>query len=439
MPKSKAKNNVHRLGIIEKLYLAILVVIFGGIVLHAPLSVGISALLPDYALLAKSWKEVLILVAAVLALAVLYRKGQLNILKEPLLIGIGVYIALHIVSVLAFYQGAAASAAGLAIDLRYLLFFSLVYICMRLYPEYRRLFIKVVVAGAFIVGTFAILQVTVLPYDFLKYLGYSKDTIIPYLVIDQNYDFVRINSTLRGPNPLGAYATIVLSAIVAWFVAVRKPITKNKLLAVAVLFIGSGTALWASYSRSALVAAAVAVCVVLVLTFARRLTFKMWVGVAAMLLIVAIGVVATKGSGFLSNVLLHDNPTSVVETTSNEGHIESLVEGTQRLFVQPFGAGVGSTGSASFLGDTPFVLENQYLFVAHEVGWLGLIVFLLLFVGVMNRLWARRKDWLALGVFASGIGLFLIGLLLPVWVDDTVAIIWWGLAAVAIGSRGKYE
>lgn len=439
MPKSKAKNTAHHLGVIEKLYLAVLLVIFGGIVLHAPLSVGISALLPDYALLAKSWKEILILVATVLALAVLYRKGQLNILKEPLLIGIGVYIALHIVSVVAFYQGAAASAAGLAIDLRYLLFFALVYIYMRLYPEYRRLFIKVVVAGAFIVGTFAILQVTLLPYDFLKYLGYSKDTIIPYLVIDQNYDFVRINSTLRGPNPLGAYATIVLSAIVAWFVTVRKPITKNKLLAVAILLIGSGTALWASYSRSALVAAAVAVCVVLVLTFARKLSFKMWAGVVAVLLIVAIGVVATRGSGFLSNVLLHDNPTSVVETTSNEGHIESLVEGTQRLFVQPFGAGVGSTGSASFLGDTPFVLENQYLFVAHEVGWLGLIVFLLLFAGVMNRLWAGRKDWLALGVFASGIGLFLIGLLLPVWVDDTVAIIWWGLAAVAIGSRGKYE
>jgi hypothetical protein len=34
---------------------------------------------------------------------------------------------------------------------------------------------------------------------------------------------------------------------------------------------------------------------------------------------------------------------------------------------------------------------------------------------------------------ASGIGLALIGLLLPVWVDDTVSIVWWGLAAIATG------
>jgi hypothetical protein len=55
----------------------------------------------------------------------------------------------------------------------------------------------------------------------------------------------------------------------------------------------------------------------------------------------------------------------------------------------------------------------------------------------MIRLWQRRTDWLALGLFSSGIGLALIGLLLPVWVDDTVSIVWWGLAAVAIAKKGK--
>ena len=99
---------------------------------------------------------------------------------------------------------------------------------------------------------------------------------------------------------------------------------------------------------------------------------------------------------------------------------------------QPFGAGIGSTGSASLYGAQPLIVENQYLFIAHEVGWIGLALFLIIFVKILQQLWKRRADWLALGVFASGIGLALIGLLLPVWVDDTVAIIWWGLAAVAI-------
>jgi hypothetical protein len=29
----------------------------------------------------------------------------------------------------------------------------------------------------------------------------------------------------------------------------------------------------------------------------------------------------------------------------------------------------------------------------------------------------------------------MIGLLLPVWADDTVAIIWWGLAGLALASH----
>ena len=75
-----------------------------------------------------------------------------------------------------------------------------------------------------------------------------------------------------------------------------------------------------------------------------------------------------------------------------------------------------------------------------QVGWLGLGLFVAIFAVVMVRLWRLRQDWKALAVFASGLGLAVIGLLLPVWVDDTVAMIWWGLAAVVLaegGVRGK--
>lgn len=72
--------------------------------------------------------------------------------------------------------------------------------------------------------------------------------------------------------------------------------------------------------------------------------------------------------------------------------------------------------------------------IAHEVGWLGLGLFVWLNYLVMVALWHRRASWLALGVWASGLGLILIGLVLPVWVDDTVSIVWWGLAALVIAS-----
>ena len=96
------------------------------------------------------------------------------------------------------------------------------------------------------------------------------------------------------------------------------------------------------------------------------------------------------------------------------------------------GAGIGSTGSASLLGTEPVIIENQYLMIAHEVGWLGLALFAVLYTYILWRLWQYRRDWLALGLWASGIGLAIIGLLLPVWVDDTVSIVWWGLAAVSL-------
>jgi hypothetical protein len=104
------------------------------------------------------------------------------------------------------------------------------------------------------------------------------------------------------------------------------------------------------------------------------------------------------------------------------------------MVAQPFGAGVGSTGSASLIGGEGFIIENQYLMIAHEVGWLGLGLFVWLYWCIMQALWRRRDSWLGLGVWASGLSLALIGFVLPVWADDVVSIVWWGLAALAIAT-----
>jgi hypothetical protein len=431
------KTKSQSLDMLEKAYVGVLLIIFGGIVLHAPLSVGLGALWPDYSLLIKSWKEVLMGVAMILVAVSLWRKRQLSILKEPLMIGVSVYAVLHILSLTFLTKSSTLSSitAGLMIDLRYILFFALVYIALRLYPTCRRIFIRVGIVGALIVVTFALLQVFILPVDVLKYIGYNINSIVPYLTIDQNHDYIRINSTLRGPNPLGAYAVIVLAGITAWLTSKKANIRGSKALIIAVLLLGSVVSLWASYSRSALVVAVVAVLIVLSTTTLRKISRRSWI-IGSVIVLALLGVLlVARGSEFVSNVLLHDSPTSGSLITSNDNHIDSLQDGFRRLLTQPLGAGVGSTGSASLFGDSPLIIENQYLFIAHEVGWLGLAVFILIVIGVFIRLWQRRADWLALAVFASGIGLVLMNLLLPVWVDDTISIVWWGLAAVSIGGR----
>lgn len=419
---------------IERLYGGILLTIFIGIIVHAPLTVWLGTFAPGYELLIKSWKELLMLLATPLAI-ILARRYKLwpELWQDWLFKLIVGFAALHLLLVAVLWQGVDPSLAGLSIDLRWLLYLSLVYVAIRIRPSYRRLFIKFGLAGAVIVGVFALLQIFVLPNDFLARIGYDKDTTIaPYLTVDKNPDYVRISSTLRGPNPLGAYAVIILSIIMAASLKGSRRFGKYKIIAL-VAAAGMVGALWASYSRSALGAFAVSTGLVFAVTIGRRLSRAWWITAVVIIFALAGGLFAARGTEFVSNVILHENLNGGSAESSNEGHVDSLLDGTQRMIEQPFGGGIGSTGSASLYGETPLIIENQYLFIAHETGWLGLVLFMILFVAVLIRLWHQRQDYLALGLFASGIGLGLIGLLLPVWVDDTVALIWWGLAAVVLG------
>lgn len=425
-------------GMTGKIYIGILAVIFGGIVLHAPLTVWFGTLWPNLDLLIKSWKEILMLVAGVLALYLMYESGQMKkILSDPIIILIAVYALLHLLLLLFMGQGLSASVAGLAIDLRFVLYFALIYIAITLYPGYRKMFIKIGIGGALVVLGFALLQVFVLPHDILKYIGYNINTISPYLTIDKNQAFVRINSTLRGPNPLGAYAGIILTLLVA--VVVKKKVEKKRwpIAITVILLVGGFAALWASYSRSAQIGTAIAVVIVLACALWRKLTPRVWGIIGILFVLAAGGLFMVRNTSFISNVVLHENPNGGSSINSNEGHISSINDSFSQVLHQPLGAGIGSTGSASLLGKNAEIIENQYLFVAHEAGWLGLLLFVSIFVLLVVKLWKLRHDWLALGVLASGIGLAIVGILLPVWTDDTVSIIWWGLAALALFPNNK--
>jgi hypothetical protein len=206
---------------LDRLFIWLLLIIFGGIVLQAPLSVGFGVLFPGASLLIKAWAEILMVLAGLLLTYLLYKKQRLKILREPLLLLVAGSALLHVLLLGFKFQGSMAVLTGLIVDLRFLLFFGLVYVAVKLYPSMRRPFLVAGVIGAAVVLGFAMLQVFVLPPDILKYLGYSDKTIQPYLTVDLNASFVRINSTLRGPNPLGAYAAMVLALLVARVMNVR--------------------------------------------------------------------------------------------------------------------------------------------------------------------------------------------------------------------------
>ena len=423
-----------RYSVLDVLFLGSLLLVFGGIVLHAPLSVGLSTLWPQYDLFIKSWKEILLGFSLLLCVVKLTTTKQWAIVWNRYLVTIMLFAALNVLLIPLFYAqtGAAATAAALLINLRFFLFFSLVYVAIRLYPRMVRPFIWVFVGGAAVVIGFALLQLTVLPADALKYIGYNESTIMPYLTVDQNPNYLRINSTLRGPNPLGLYAVIVLALVLTVWFRVRRPFRLSEKSGLWLLGGGSVIVLWASYSRSAVLAALIAIGCILFAVYGRRLTRPVWLSLAVLVLVLGGSLYIFRDSQFVSQVVLHEDPLEGNNVNSNDGHAASLVDGVQRFVVQPLGGGVGSTGSASLLGDSPLIIENQYLFVAHENGWPGLALFLAITYFVLAETWRRRRSWLALGVFASGVGIAVAGLFLPVWTDDTVSIVWWGLAAIAV-------
>ena len=425
--------------ILDRIIIGLLVAIMALIVIHAPLSVFIGSKIPVLALSIKAWKEI---VMAIAALLVVLRYGQRlvrDFRRDPLIILCGLYVVLHIVLALPSANGGLAAIAGLMVDLRYIAYFILIYVVTRYNPRYRAWLWHTAAIGAAVVLGFLLAQF-VLPTDFLKYLGYNETTIAPYMLVDMNPAFVRYNSTLRGPNPLGAYAIIVVSVAVAWWLVRMKKLRDRWWLVLPAFYSVVGlVAAWVSYSRSALAAAAGSIGLVAVLQLGCRVSRRVWLAGIGIMIACAAGLHLIRGTEFFHTVIIHDNPATGARATSNDDHAKSLSAGIMRVAQQPLGAGVGTTGSAAAYGSTPYIIENQYVMVAHEVGWLGLALFVLIYTLVLCGLWKQRRQWYAVGLWASGIGLAFVGIVLPVWADDTVSIVWWGLAAVVCSKNYKGE
>lgn len=428
--------------LLGKIIILLEAIILVGITVHAPATVWLGTLFPSLDEVIKSWKEILMGICLVLVIIVVSVQSNWKELWRDWFVRIAaIYAGIHVALLGWMSQGFLAAGVGILIDLRYILYFILVYVTAKYIArsEARKWLLRAALLGGVIIIGFAALQVLILPDAILANIGYSRQTIAPFLTVDLNDAYVRINSTLRGPNPLGAYAGMALALTVAYVVQHRRTLSNKTKVGAGVFMIGSISALWVSYSRSAVVAGVLMAVLAATLSSFKKISRPVWIGSFIVIFGLIGGIIAARDTAFVSNIVLHENPAGGSAEKSNDGHIDSLHDGTNRMIRQPLGGGIGSTGSASLQSDAPLVIENQYLFIAHETGWAGLLAFLTLFGLIMKALWHRRKDWLALGMFASGVGLALIGLLLPVWVDDTVSIVWWGLAGLAIAAaKGTY-
>lgn len=408
---------------------------------QAVLTVGLSQLVGHYTLL-RLWKELLLILFALSASCMFIRRPSLRrqLTSDPLFWLIAGYLLIQVVWGVVAYAThqvtALALGYGWVSDTRYLLFFVVVWIVTTAAGLSRQHWPRLILWPAAIVTIFGLLQYFVLPYDFLKHLGYGAATIFPYEDINHNVHYIRIISTLRGANPLGAYLVVILSLLGARLFAWRQPFRHKRALIVSLLLVvASVAALVLSFSRAAWIGAVLSLTTLLwahIETRAARL-----IGATSLLVAVVLigsGVLFFRQNSLFQNIFFHTEARSSIPTTSDQGHVSALVTGFHDIVREPFGRGPGTAGPASVYnsGHPLRIAEDYFVQVDQEVGWLGLVVFLAIIVLVGRLLWHRRHDSLALGLLAALVGVSFINLLSHAWADDTLAYIWWGLAAIAV-------
>ncbi len=323
---------------------------------------------------------------------------------------------------------AKAAGYGLIINLRFLAFFLLCWSLGLRMSRLRNHWQWLILWPAAIVVVFGLLQIFLLPKDFLVHFGYGIQTIEPFETINSDSNYVRIASTLRGANPLGAYLLIPLSMLAV--LITKKQQNKKQ----ALLFAGSLVVLFFTFSRSAWIGAVLAFATIAIVQYPK--IYKNAKFLIAGASIIAIGLLTVAGlqnNSRFQNLIFHTHDNSQVATSSNDARADALQNGIEDIKDEPLGEGPGSAGPASvYNDDSPRIAENYYLQLAQEVGWIGLILFLLINAGVGYLLWLRRNDTLALSLLASLAGITFINLLSHAWTDDTLAYVWWGMAGIAM-------
>jgi hypothetical protein len=322
---------------------------------------------------------------------------------------------------------------GLVVNLRFLAFFLVVWVAAQKVPKLFSAWPKWLTWSLGLVILFGLLQYFVLPYDFLRHFGYGEQTIFPYETINHNLDDIRVFSTLRGANPLGAYLVLVVSVLaVAWRKQLRSWRGGLQVVALLILFL--------SFSRSAWIGMALSLATIVWLSVKSERLKKIGlvIGVGGVILVALIGFSA-RDNTTVQNVLFHTNEKSTIRTSSNEGHASALKDGLKDMEHEPLGGGVGSAGPASVYAHKTRIAENYFIQIGQETGWLGFLLFLAINVYLALALWARRQDPLALGLLAALVGLTFINLLSHAWTDDTLAYLFWGLAGVALAVKPKKQ
>lgn len=411
---------------------------------HAFLTVWLSQFVGHYTLL-RLWKEIVLLLLVAVATGVVLLRP--SILKQAartklawvmLVFGL-VQLVWGVVALVLHQVSLKALGYGWIVDTRLILFFLVTWIGGLTGLRLERRWVKILFVPASVVVLIGLLQYFVLPYDVLKHFGYGSATIFPYEDINHNIHYIRVMSTLRGANPLGAYLVLVLAAFVvatlSWFRGGKQNYSAKAFAVRGGFTLASLIVLVLTFSRGAwagLLASAACIGVMA----ARKRPSRTAIVAMAIVVVSVVGslLIGLKTNATLQNVFLHTEDHSSIAATSNQGHLSALQSGLHDMLHEPLGRGPGTAGPASVYntGHGVRIAENYFIQIAQETGLVGLGLFVAITGMVGYELWRRRRHVLAAGLLAGLVGLCVVNLFSHAWADDTLAYVWWGLAGLAI-------
>lgn len=350
--------------------------------------------------------------------------------------------------------------------------------------------------SATVVILFGILQAAFLPEDFLTRFGYSPEygnttagETLSYCHKIENtithQEFCRIQSTLSGPNQLGAYLLVILPFF--FYRLVRAKTNFQMALYSLPLFAGT-LVLLLTWSRSAWIGVVVMTAAFFVIQARRssmsflylllfflgvlaiffpalnidnwdeqKFSSLVWAGVALFALFLVL--VANLYHKFFSQMGAFIFPALlgilisvrgyfdtffwniINRPSSTQGHWERWADGFSYMIQNPFGLGLGDAGPASARfarsGETGFLPESWYLQVGLESGFLGLALFLTILILLALTLLRSKTDFskvILLGLIAvSAAAVFLHS-----WESAVVSFTFWTLAGIALAPQ-KYK
>lgn len=388
------------------------------------------------------WKELIIvlLFLIVVTKTIIRRKLPFNFLLLDWLI-----IILFGLGVLSAFYGTknfSQTIWGLRTDFEFFLVYFLARSILKTKKQLKISIFLFLLSGL-LVNLFCLLQIYYWPPDFLLRFGYIKEQWVPggplqaYQMVEGS--LIRIVGTLSGAIQLGAYLAVLILFFLSLFKIVRSNLLRLGLGVIVLSFLPS---LYHTFTRSAWLGLLGALVVWGILIFWNWLKkFKPKTRIVmflfSSLILVFIPILIT----FLLIKFTHPQNNRLIDNliyhgASTKEHWQSITESIRIIKKYPFGLGIGKSGLSTLRFNERFLSENWYLQIATEMGILALVIFILIMITFLKRIfliYQKSKDnfihAFSLGVFLSFICFSIVGLFLHAWGDNTtLALSFWILA-----------